>query len=224
MTDPNLPPSAPVQPIEPFEPVDPEPFAPSAYEASMASPVRTGGGITPSSARVMSIALAAAVLVAAVGVAFAVGRGTAPASTVSTNTGQVGSGGLPGGDGQPGGLDASARPGATFGPGGDGQPGGLPGGDDNGGPGRGFGRNPGGISIEATVQSATATTVVVTLPNGQTVTLPIDASTTFHAQVAATLADVTAGQKVLVRITGGFGDDDNQNGSGPAVGDITIVP
>jgi hypothetical protein len=75
------------------------------------------------------------------------------------------------------------------------------------------------------VVAATATSVTVTLASGQTVTLPIDANTTFHLQAAASLSDVTAGKKVLVQITGGVGgDDDNENGANPTVGAITLVP
>ncbi len=210
MTDAHIPPPPPGQPMEPFRPVEPEPFNPADYDAPVAPVVRSGGA-TPSGARVMNIALAAAVLVAAIGVSFAVGRATTPVTTPAASAAPLGPGG---------------GAGASFDPNGNGQPGGVPGGgddgDDGGGFGRGFGR--GGLSMEGTVVSATATSVTVTLANGQTMTLPINPNTTFHAQTSATQADVTAGKKVLVQITGGFGGDDDQNAAGPTVGDITLVP
>ena len=219
MTDAHIPPPPPGQPMEPFRPVEPEPFNPADYDAPVAPVVRSGGA-TPSGARVMNIALAAAVLVAAIGVSFAVGRATTPVTTPAASAAPLGPGG---------------GAGASFDPNGNGQPGGVPGGDDddddnggvpggvgNGGVGRGFGR--GGLSIAGTVTSVTATTVVITLAGGQTVTLPVDGNTTFHAQTSATQADVTAGKKVLLSITGGSGEDDDQNAAGPTVGDITLVP
>ncbi len=211
MTDAHIPPPPPGQPMEPFRPVEPEPFNPGGYDAPVA-PMGRSGGATSSGARVMNIALAAAVLVAAIGVSFAVGRATTPVTTPAASAAPLGPGG---------------GAGASFDPNGNGQAGGVPGGDDddddNGGFGRGFGRG-GGLSIAGTVTSVTATTVVITLAGGQTVTLPVDGNTTFHAQTSATRADVTAGKKVLVQITGGFGGDDNQNAAGPTVGDITLVP
>jgi ABC-type transport system substrate-binding protein len=215
--------------MEPFRPVEPEPFTPADFEVPMAPGVRVGGGAASSGTRVLRLALGVALLVTAVGLAFAVGRATSPATSPAANTvpqgpGGGAQGGVPTGPEPGASADPNAQPGRSLNPNANGQPGGFPG-DDNGGFGRDQGR--GGVSMAGTVVSATATSVTITLASGQTVTLPIDGNTTFHQQAAATQADVMAGRRVLVQIAGGFGeegDDEDEGGGAPIVSDVTLVP
>jgi hypothetical protein len=129
--------------------------------------------------RTFTILLAVGLLVAVGGVAFAVGRVTAPAAAATTRGG-FGTGG--------------------FGTGGTGAA-------TGGGTGRG---GFGGVLLTGTVASISGTTMTLTEANGTTVTVNLAGTTTYHAQAAATAADVTAGKKVQVQIelgggTGGFG-------------------
>jgi hypothetical protein len=210
-----------------FAPVEPGPGA--AFEPA----VRPAASRAPKgSSRILNLALGAAVLVAAAGVAFAVGRATAPASTGGRGafvpgTGQgVPGGGFPGG-GVPGNggnlpnasFDLNGNPG-----GGDGGGGGFPG--DRGG----FG---GGLTITGTVDAVTPTSLTIKLADGQTMTVGLDAATKYHQQAPAASTDVTAGKTVALQITGGFrpgqgGQGGNGGAGGGAslgtAGSVTIVP
>ena len=189
----------PVPPL-PTEPVpaSPVPVAPR--------PVRGSSGAS----RAVNLALGAALLVAAMGVAFAAGRVTAPATgtggPVSVIDGGTGLDGLP---------DGSFRPGAGF-------PDGSfrPGNGTTGGTGIG-----GGLAIEGTVDSVTADSVTIKLESGQTVTVGLDDDTTYHQQADATATDVQAGETVILRIAGGFriGGDSGSTSLGTA-SDVTVVP
>lgn len=173
------------------------------------------------SSRLLNIALGAALLIAASGVSFAVGRVTAPAATTggaATVPGGLGDGnGLRGNGYFPGGF----RGNGYF-------PGGF-GGEAN----RGFGGLGGGVTIEGTVDSTTPTSVTIKLPSGQTITVGLTADTTYHQQADATASDVQAGKTVILRLSGGFrangsGAAGNGNGNGaitfgPA-SDVTVVP
>jgi hypothetical protein len=139
--------------------------------------------------------LGVALVVAVGGVAFAVGRATAPASTASTGAGRFGT------DGQgfvPGGRGPNAS----------GAPGGL----------GGFGGFAGGASIQGTVTAVSADSITLQLASGQTVTIPVDAATTWHERTAATAADVTTGSTVIVQVSGGRGAFGNGNGNGDGNG------
>ncbi|OGO55967.1 MAG: hypothetical protein A2V85_04075 [Chloroflexi bacterium RBG_16_72_14] len=196
----------PVAPVQPAAPVQPEPL-PAGPEPS--EPVPSGPGPvvprpvrgSPGSSRALNLALGAALLVAAMGVAFAVGRVTAPATSGGTTTSVI-DGGIGPGNGLP--NDGNVRPG-------DGTAGRV-----------GIG---GGLNIEGTVDSVTADSVTITLESGQTVTVGLDADTTYHQQADATATDVQAGGTVILRLSGGFriGGDSGSTSLGTA-SDVTIVP
>jgi hypothetical protein len=125
----------------------------------------------------VNVLLGVAVVVAIGGVAFAVGRATAPAAA-ATRTGLGGNG-----------------PGGAFVPGASGAPGGGAGGV--------FGT--GGLTLEGTVTAVAADSITLQLSNGQTVTIPTDAQTTYHQREAATVGAVTSGSTVIVELQGGRG-------------------
>jgi hypothetical protein len=122
-----------------------------------------------SSGRGTTILLALAAAIAIAGVAFAGGRLTAPAAAASSGR-QFGNGQFQGGNG-------------TF-----------PG---NGGGGA-FRGGIGGFGITGTVEAIGADGVTIKLASGQTVTIPIDTKTTYHATVGAAASDVTVGSTVRV--------------------------
>jgi hypothetical protein len=232
MTTPQFPPAgrdpqdeSPTQPIgappsstgiPAFEPVAPEevsaPITTPATPAQVRSRSRSGGS------GLLNIALGVALVVATAGIAFAVGRSTAPAAMATVGVSapeQIGN-----------------LPGASFDPDGGGLPGnggGLPGNAGNGsGPRGGFALG-GGITIEGTVDSMTADSVTVKTEGGETITVGLDTDTTYHQQAAATSADVETGATVIVRLEGGFRPGANGDGSGAgatlgSAGDVTVVP
>jgi len=105
---------------------------------------------------------------------------------------------------------------------------GVPGGgDDNGQGGGGAGRPGfgGAPSIQGTVQSVTPTSVTITLTSGQTVTIGLGASTTYHQQAAGSQADVAPGKTVILKVNGRVRPD--QLAGGASLGtasDVTVVP
>jgi hypothetical protein len=129
--------------------------------------------------RTFTILLAVGLLIAVGGVTFAVGRITAPAATATTR----GNGGFGNGGFGNGGAGAAGAAGL---------------GRD------GFG---GGVLVTGTVESISGTTMTLKEANGSTMTVNLAGTTTYHAQAAATSADVTAGKQVQVevQIAGGFG-------------------
>jgi hypothetical protein len=129
--------------------------------------------------RTFRILLAVAALVAVGGVTFAVGRVTAPAAAATTRGG-FGAGGFTGGTGA-----AGAGAGA----------------------GRGGVGGVGGVLLTGTVDSISGTTLTLKEANGTSVIVNLAGTTTYHAQAAATAANVTAGKQVLVQVqlAGGFG-------------------
>lgn len=157
-------------------------------------------------ARLLNYALAGALVLAIAGVAFAVGRFTAPAS--------ANAGGFPNG----GGFFRNGNGGGAV----DGQGGGQ------NGRGAFFG---GGATIEGTVDSVTATTLTLKTASGQTIQIALDGSTTYHAQTDASASDVSAGGKVLVRLNlrgAGGGANGGPAASGapfsPTASDVTVEP
>jgi hypothetical protein len=188
----------PMRPAQ-SEPTTPAPIAPPTPQSSPTRPARR-----KNSGALVNIALAVAVAVAIGGVAFAVGRSTAPASA----------------SGQPrfgNGLGSGFGNGQF--PTGSGAP-------DFGGQG-GFGR--GGRTITGTVESVTAETLTIKTAAGQTVELALGPDTTYSTKAAATAADVTTGTTVEVQMV--FGAGGGQGNSAPAAsgpigtaGGVTVVP
>ena len=178
MTDPMRPASDPVPPsVRADAPV----VAPS-LDAAAAAPVpasalplasviakpKSSGG------RGTSLLLVLAGAIAIGGIAFAAGRLTAPAAATA---GRFGDGQFPG-DGQ---FAGGAR--------------GLPG-NGPGLPGQGGGF--GGVSLAGTVDAVSADSITVKLASGTSITILLDAKTTYHAATAATAGDVTVGSEVRV--------------------------
>ncbi|MFI5225719.1 MAG: hypothetical protein ACHQ3P_03490, partial [Candidatus Limnocylindrales bacterium] len=120
------------------------------------------------------------------GVAFAAGRVTAPAPAVATRGGGFFAGGGAGGTGGTGGTGANGGAG-----------GGALGGRFGGG----------SVALSGTVTEVASDHITLQVTGGGTITIPIDSSTTYHSQAAASASDVTSGAKVLVQLapgTGGF--------------------
>lgn len=146
----------------------------------------------------VNVLLGVAAAVAVGGVAFAVGRSTAPgAETASGRIPNVLNGGAigPGSSFAPGGFQGSAR-----------------------------GPFSGGLTIDGTVESIDATSMTVKLASGASMTVALDGSTTYHQATSATSSDVTTGDDVAVRVSGGgrfaIGNGNgNGNGNGSGNGD-----
>jgi hypothetical protein len=163
-----------------------------------------------SSARVLNWILAGALVLAVGGIAFAIGRMTAPAAAATTR------GNFPGGAGG-GGFTGNGYFGNR--------------GNGNGGFG-GFGGalGAGGVTVTGTVDSVSATTLTLKLASGQTVQIALDPSTTYHSQTNASASDIVTGGTVQVQLNlGRGGADGGPNASpgtatGPTARDITVVP
>jgi hypothetical protein len=172
----------------------------------VSAPVVKPGG---KSSRAINILLGVAVAVAIGGVAFAVGRGTAPAANAA--------GTLPRG--------------GQFFNGGNGN-GGAGNGPNQGGPGA-FAT--GGLTVEGTVTAMDGDSLTIRTANGQEITVSTNGDTTYHQQAAATANDVSTGSNVLVRLDGfrgRFGGGGGGQGASPAPSgapgttatDVTVVP
>ena len=207
-------------PRDPFQPAPADPgrgafatmdgapaSAPTPVGPVAARPRRSGSGM------LVNVLLGIALVVAVGGVAFAAGRATAPASAAAAGRTGFGQGGA-GGQGF-GGPGASGAPGRGF----------------------GFGGGAGSISIQGTVEAIDGSSMTIKLPSGQTVTIGLNGSTTYHSQTAATASDVTSGSSVIVQLQGRGGAGGGQpRASGapapsgaPAVGlgtagSVTVVP
>ena len=190
-------------PLESAPATDATPTAPV-----MPAPAKARGGV---SNRALNLLLGGALVLAVAGIAFAVGRMTAPAQAIT-------GGNFPGGN-----FPGTGQGG--IGNGGQGR--------GNGGAFGGFGGG-GGITVEGTVESISATTLTLKTAGGQTIQVALDGSTTYHAQTDASTSDVVTGGKVLVRLQFQRGDG-GANGpaaSGGPVGvvgsatasDVTVVP
>lgn len=150
----------------------------------------------------LNVVLGLAALVAVGGIAFAIGRGTAPVAT-----------GGPGGGNFPG-LGGNF-PRGSFAP------------DASGGLGGGFARG-GGFNLSGTVESITSDTLTLKTANGQTLEFRLGADTTYASKTPGTAADVKAGSKVEVQLqAGGIGQPQASAApSGPigTAGSVTIDP
>ncbi len=123
--------------------------------------------------RWLDIAFIVAAAVAVSGISFAGGRLTAPAA------GFTGRGGFGGGFGA--GLDGSFAPGSS--------------------PGIGFRGGAGGVrAFAGAVVEMTTDHLTIKLDSGQTLQIPVSASTAYHSQAAASAADVQTGRRVLVQL------------------------
>ena len=170
-------PAVPAPSASPFEPVaqpSPRPAGPAAV---------TGGGRRASS-RATSILFGVAAVVAIGGIAFAVGRVTAPTATAATS--QFGNGAFGAGGSREAGPNASSVPGrvraGAF-------RGALP----------GIG-GAAGLSIDGTVQSISGSTMTVKTANGETVTVDLGPGTTYHTATTASANSVTSGSRVRVQV------------------------
>jgi hypothetical protein len=188
---------------EPLEPVPTEPFKPASPEPAPALGARTPvAPVKPANTRQglwVNVALGIALAIAVAGVAFAAGRMTASAAAAANGLGNGG---------------------RFFNNGG----GYFPGGGNGGPGGRVFGG--GGASIQGTVTSITADSITITTTTGQTITLAISGSTTYHQQASAAASDVKTGGTVIVRL-GARQPDASPNSAGQGglnANDITVVP
>jgi hypothetical protein len=136
----------------------------------------------PRRANSVTALLLVSTMIALVGVAFAVGRVTA---TGQSGTGQTTTG-INGANGQNGvpnfAPNASGAPNFDFG-------------------GREGGPNALGATVTGTVTSVTSTSITVQLANGQTETVALGSSTTYHTQAVGTSSDVTQGSTVTIKTT-----------------------
>jgi len=182
----------------------------TAAPAAIAAPPMSVAKRKSGRARVVDMVFGLSMLIAVGGVAFAIGRATAPTST-ATNAPFAGLGGFPGRTGQnavvppaassapdvsvqqqaaPSGAPVIASPGTGT----------VPGAPQGAAPG-GFGR--GGLT--GTVSALGDGTITFTTADGQTTEVTTTDSTTYHKQAAATAADVTVGSSVRITMAGGFG-------------------
>lgn len=141
---------------------------------------------------VLDVVLALAAAVAIAGLAFAVGRTTAPpaVSTAFTRGGFAAGGG---------GAGTGAAPGFA-----------------SGGAGR-AGRG-GVFAIEGSVVAVTSDHLTLTLASGQTVQIPLSNTTAYHRSSPATSADVVTGSHVLVQFAPRVPGSPNQSSGGGAGG------
>ena len=197
-------------------PAAPEPFDPAQPASFPSQPVVAAGAPIPmvkprSSGRFLNAILAIALAVAIGGVAFAVGRTTAPAAAATGNRGNFGAGNFLG-------------PGANLAPGASVAPGGFIGGGQ-GGP----GSLGGGLTVSGTVQSVTGDTLTIETTAGQTVELSLGPDTTYHRKTDGAAADVATGSTVEVQLdfAGGLGRPTaSADTSGPVgtASSVTVVP
>ena len=190
----------------PPQPVAPTPVVPAAQSAKRRS------------TRALDIALALAAVLAIGGVAFAIGRATAPAPAQAA----------PGFDGNGGFL----RNGGSFDPG--------AGGGNGGGPRFAFGGGGGALAIDGTVTAVSADSITIKPADGQEVTFSLDGTTSYHQATAGAASDVAVGDDVSVRVTpngrflgggqnGGQGGQGGQGGAGASgaptlsASDVTVT-
>jgi hypothetical protein len=175
--------------MDPTQPVAP---MPSPAPVVAVAPRAKSGGI-------LNVLLIGAAILAIGGVAFAVGRSTAPASAFP-GVGNLTDGPI-------------VQPGASFAPG-------------AGGP-RGFAAD-GGLAIDGTVTAVDADSLTLTLENGDQMTLALDGDTTYHEATDATPAVVAVGDDVSVKVDGGGRIQSSNGGNGGSTtpdltaGDVTV--
>jgi len=151
----------------------------------------------PRSGRLLNLLLILAAIVAVGGVAFAVGRATAPAGAVP-RFGTFTNGG------------AGVRPDGSFAPG-------------AGGPGA-FGLG-GGLSLDGTVKAISADSLTMTLADGRELTFRLDGTTTCRQATPATATDLAVGDSVSVKVAGGGRVAGAGGGTAPdlTASDVTVA-
>jgi hypothetical protein len=203
---------------DPNRPASREPFAPVPPETT-SFPTQPVVGTPPtiqiarrrSSTLWLNVVLVLAALVATGGVAFAVGRNTAPvAAAAGRGNGTFAGGNFPRGSFAPG---QSGAP--DFGNGG-GFAGGL----------RGAGGA--GFNLSGTVQSVTGDTLTITTATGQTLEFSLGSGTTYATKTPTTASDIKAGSNVEVQLNFGAGGRPSASAapSGPigTATTVTVVP
>ncbi len=210
---PSVPPGAPPTwtpdpiPAPVANPIQPTSFAPAPVAAKTTAKNRASAG---------TALLLVGALVAIGGVAFAVGRVTAPAAASTPAAGGFGGTGRGAGNGE----------------GGFGGFGGGAGGA--GGFGGGAGRGAAGVSITGTVVSIDGSTIQFKLANGTTETLNLSPTVTYRDSTTGTAADVTPGATVQIGLALGAGTGPTASGQprpsggfgglgAATVGTITVV-
>jgi hypothetical protein len=163
--------ASPGQPALQGQPVVPS-FIPPSVASAAANPKRRGG--SPAG----TLAFVVAVVVAAAGLGFAGGRLTAPAAATTRG----------GFTGQNGGTFPGANPNASGNP-------------NRGGFGGIGGAFAGAVSIDGQVTSVANGSITVQTSNGQSVTLQVPSTATYHAQAPATSSDVAVGSQVQVSVS-----------------------
>ena len=145
------------------------------------------------SSRWLDLALAVAALLAVGGVAFGVGRATAPVAAAGDARGTFRSAN-------------GFRPDGSF--------------DPNGAPGRGGLAFAGGLSIDGTVTALSADSITLMLANGQEMTFALDSSTSYHQATAGSASDVAVGDTASIKVKGGgrFVSGNGAAGASPAPG------
>jgi hypothetical protein len=152
---------------------------------------------TRRTSRLLDIALAMAAVLAIGGVAFAAGRITAPAGT-----GPAFARGLaPDGN--------IVTPDGSF---------------DPNGPKQGGLALDGGLAIDGTVTAVDADSITLQLADGQEMTFKLDDATTYHEAADASSSDVTVGDDVSVKVTGGRVVSGDGGGETPEMSarDVTV--
>jgi hypothetical protein len=198
--DPNRPASPEVGPApQEGASFSPQPLVPSAPALQVPKRRSSGGWL--------NVILVVAVVVAVGGVAFAIGRNTAPVAAASARgNGLFGNGNFPFGSFAPG---ASGAPGGGFG---------------------GTLRGDGGFNLSGTVQSMAGDTLTITTADGQTLEFALGADTTYSTKSPATAADIKTGSKVEVQLQVGAGGFRPNASAAPSAGpvgtagSVTVVP
>jgi hypothetical protein len=206
--------STPIEPVwsAPAAPITPTPVAaPAAPVAAptLPEPIRPAATAArrSSSGRWLNLLLGIAAAVAIGGIAFAIGRSTAPATAAADGPRFRNGAVFPGG---------SFDPNASFTPG-------------RGGNGPGFFAS-GGLTISGTVTSVTGDKMTITTESGQTIDVTLGADTEYHQQAAGSASDVKTGSKVAVELdlTGRRAGNGGQDGAGTGptgtASDVTVIP
>jgi hypothetical protein len=146
---------------------------------------------------ILNLLLIGAAILAVGGVAFAIGRSSAPASAFQ----QVGA--VPGGG-------TVIGPGGSFAPGAGGPPGFALGGS---------------LSMDGTVSAIDADSLTLKLDNGDELTFKLDAATTFRESTEADPTDVAVGDEVTVNVAGDGRIQAGGDGQGRdlTAGDVTVA-
>jgi hypothetical protein len=160
-----------------------------------------------------TLAFVVAVVVAAAGLGFAGGRLSAPAAATTARGNFPNGGNFAGGSFNPNASGNPGRGGASA-----------------------FGGGGGNVSIDGQVTAVANGSITIQTANGQSVTLQVPSTATYHAQAPATSSDVTVGSNVQVSVNAGrtgFRPDASgqpaasgqlgQGAAGFAVTDITVV-